>query len=162
MRLIIFILLLSLSFSLSGTFHELKDKRFIDTVKSETSSDDFKAFVYNNNKFAVITQNDSINFFIISTDYSVVKGYQGTTTVGIILNQDLTVQRLNIIRSQETAAYIKRMNSMGFSNRFKGYKKGDKIEIISGATMTCNAIIQSVDECIDKFRPIAEAYLNKK
>jgi len=159
MKHIIFILLFIATNLIASDFIHLIDERFNESVSSVANTIEFRTYTYNDNRFAVLTERDTLRFFLLSTDYSQVIGYQGTTTLGIIFNQDMTVERLEIIRSQETAGYIRRLNRMGFSHRFDGFRKGDEIEIITGATMTCEAMIKSVNETIDRFKSIAEKYL---
>jgi len=161
MKLIIFILLLIATPLVADDFVQLNDQRFNESISSVANTNEFRAYTYNDLRFAVLTNQDPQRFFVLSTDYSRVIGYQGTTTLGIIFNQDMTVERLEIVRSQETAGYIRRLNRMGFPQRFDGFRKGDTVEIITGATMTCDAMIESVNETIEKFTPIAEKYLDK-
>ena len=129
------------------------EKKYNEMVaKSNIST--FQTYKVNNYRYAVFTENDQKKYFIVSTDYSDVKGYQGTTTLGIVLNEDMTVDRVNIIKSQETHAYVKRIISMGFLQRLAGYHSDLEVEIVSGATSSCKAIIQSIDECIVKFSDV--------
>ena len=159
MKYIIVILFLIVNSLIANDFIQLNDQRFKDSIKSVANTTEFRAYTYDDNRFAVLTNQEALRFFVLSTDYSRVIGYQGTTTLGIIFNQDMTVERLEIVRSQETAGYIRRLNRMGFSQRFDGFRKGDEVEIITGATMTCEAMIESVNETIEKFAPVVEKYL---
>ena len=144
---------------LGNTFIELIDSDFRSTINRIANTDDIQKFIYNDYRFAVLTDKEQVRFFIISTDFSQIKGYQGTTTLGIIFHADLSVEKLEIISSQETRSYIRRLNSMGFSQRFINFKQGDEIETISSATMTSKAMIDSVNESIEIFRPIIEKWL---
>jgi Na+-translocating ferredoxin:NAD+ oxidoreductase RnfG subunit len=159
MRYFIIVLLFIATNLVANDFVQLNDQRFNESIKAVANTTEFRVYTYNENRFAVLTNQDSLRFFVLSTDYSRVIGYQGTTTLGIIFNQDMTVERLEIVRSQETAGYIRRLNRMGFPQRFDGFRKGDEVEIITGATMTCEAMIESVNETIEKFGALVEKYL---
>jgi Na+-translocating ferredoxin:NAD+ oxidoreductase RnfG subunit len=130
------------------------DKKYHETARSVIGSDDFTTYKVGNQKYAVITEQDTLRYFIISTDFSRVIGYQGTTTLGIVLNADMSVQKAEILQSQETRSYVTRLRSMGFMDRFTGYRVGDDVELITGATMTCEAIWKSIDESIEKLQEI--------
>jgi len=158
MRYIIILLFIS-NLLFAYEFTLFNDQSFNDNITSVATTDSFRAYTYESYRFAVLTNKDEIRFFVLSTDFSRVIGYQGTTTLGIIFNKELTVERLEIVRSQETAGYIRTLNRMGFPQRFDGFNKGDAVEIITGATMTSDAMIESVNETIEKFKPIVEKYL---
>ena len=159
MRKLVLILFVSVFVHLAGNeFTVLNDKVYNDMVRSVIGTDKFQVYTHNNDRFAVFREKDSLRFFIVSTDYSNTVGYQGTTTLGIIFKPDLTVQRLQIIKSQETRSYISRIKAMGFPQRFNGFKKDDEVQIATGATMTSVAIIKSVNECIEKFEDISKGF----
>ncbi|MCL2063043.1 MAG: FMN-binding protein [Candidatus Cloacimonetes bacterium] len=158
--LIYILIILNISL-LRSEFLEFYDSEYNAHIGSVARTDNFQTFVYDGYKFAVLEDLDHTRFFIISTDYSMVTGYRGTTTMGIIIKNDLTVESLEIIDSEETRGYISRLISMGFPQRFQNFKQGDDIEIITGATMTSEAILISVNECIEIFRPIIEAWILK-
>jgi uncharacterized protein with FMN-binding domain len=80
-----------------------------------------------------------------------VIGYQGTTTLGIVLNNDYSINRVNIIKSQDTQAYIKKIDNSGFLKQLSGYIKGSEVQHVTMATKTCEAIIKSLDESVEKF-----------
>lgn len=164
-KYLIIVLLVCFTLSIYGnTLTESRDRRYNDLVEKELNTKAFTVYqnsASNTQKFAVFTdENDKTLYFLVTTDFSRVKGYQGTTTVGVIFNDDFKVVRANIIRSQETASYVKRINTMGFMERFLNYQIGTDVEIISGATLTCRAIIESIDESLNKVKPLI-AMLNK-
>ncbi len=160
--LILMILSLSLTILSANSFANVTDRKYLNMVKDEIKTEAFEAYQSRSNpnyKFTVFTKEHERLFFIVSTDYSRLKGYQGTTTLGIVFNDSLQVKQASIIRSQETASYIKRINAMGFMRKFADYRPGDEVEIISGATMTCDAIIKSIDESLAKVKPLILEYL---
>ena len=147
---------------MADIFEEINDATYSETVEAVAGTNEFKTYSYNGSIFAALEDKEEIRFFILSTDYSEATGYQGTTTLGIILDKDLTVEKMQIIRSQDSPAYIRRINSYGFMRKFEAYKQGDEVEVVTGATMTSNAIIQSVNESIELFRPIIEIFMGDK
>jgi len=134
----------------------ISERDFTEEVKKNISSTEFITYSIDGYRYAKIAEPDTTRYFIISTDYSQVKGFNGTTTLGIVLNADLSVNNVRIIKSQDTHAYIRRLTSMGFLQRLQGFQKDDSVDAITGATITCRAIVQTLNECIDKFANIIE------
>ena len=139
-------------------FIEIDDTAFISKAVSLTNAEDLQAFTYESYRFAVFKENEEIKFFIISTDYSQITGYRGKTTLGIILKEDMTVESIEIIDSEDTRGYVRRITSMGFTQRFENYRQGDEIEIITGATLTSKAIIDTLNECMEVFEKIVREF----
>jgi len=129
----------------------LNDKSFTDEMMKHTSSTEFTSYIIDNYRYGVIADGDTTRYFIISTDYSQVKGFNGVTTLGIVLNEDLSVYNVSIIKSQDTLPYVRMLTSQGFLQRFQGFRKDDEVMHITRATITCRAIVQTVNECIEKF-----------
>jgi Na+-translocating ferredoxin:NAD+ oxidoreductase RnfG subunit len=163
MKKLFFILLSLLTICLfAETFIELNDENYLETVHSIANTDEFRAFTYMEYNFAVLEDKEDIRFFIVSTDFSEVIGYQGTTSLGIIFNLDLSVEKLEIIRSEETPGFVRRILAAGYPDRLINFKQYDEVDFVTGATMTCEAMVQSLNESIEIFRPIVEKWLNEQ
>jgi len=151
-RIIIFTLLcIILSTVYANNPQIISDRAFTAEVKKNISTSMFVTYSIDGYRYAQFPESDTIRYFIISTDYSQVQGFNGTTTLGIVLNADFTVKSVNIIQSQDTHAYIRRLTSMGFLQSLQGFHKDDSITHITGATITCKAIVQTLNESIEKF-----------
>jgi len=146
-----FILILSITCLFGETFNDLFDEEFHFHVRNISGTSNFQSYYYNGYKFAVLKDQEQVRFFIISSDFSDIIGYRGVTTLGIIFNSDLSVEKLEIIKSDDTRGYLRRLLSMGFLQRFQNFRLGDEIEIVTGATMTSEAMIATVNECIEIF-----------
>jgi len=150
----IFITITTLIFA---TTHQiLNDQDFTDELRKHAPGAEFTSHIIDNYRYALITYSDTTRYFIISSDYSQVKGFNGTTTLAIVLNPDLSVYNVNIIKSQDTPAYVKMLTSKGFLKLFQGFRRDDNVVHITRATITCQAIIQTVNECIERFTHIIE------
>lgn len=79
-------------------------------------------------------------------------GYGGPIMVGTILNQDGSLQEVQILEHKETPAYINKITKAGYFRQYEGKKGNDAltgdydIELISGATLSTRAIAKSVQE----------------
>jgi len=156
-RILVFSLLCIVITSVYATDPQIIfDRDFTAEVKKNISTSEFITYSIDGYRYAKLTESDTTRYFIISTDYSQVKGFNGTTTLGIVLNADLTVFSVNIIKSQDTHAYIRKLTSMGFLQRLQGFRKDDSVESITGATITCRAIVQTINESIAKFTGIID------
>ena len=153
-NLLLFVFCIFITHLFSTTKADYTDQDYLDTIRAITKTGSIKAYTVDELRYAIITESDTIRYFILSTDYSQVKGYRGITTLGLILNSDLTVHHVEIISSQDTRSYITRINAMGLMQRLIGYKAGDQVELVTGATMTSDAIIKTIDESITRFKEI--------
>jgi len=83
-------------------------------------------------------------YFVQSNDFIQIKGYRGFTNLGIVFNQSGKVMQVNIISSQDTASYVRRIRRSKFFNQFIGFNGKQNLDIISGATVTTKAINETV------------------
>jgi len=132
----------------------LNDEEYIKLIEKYVTSNKLTLKTIGDLRYVIINENDTVRYFILSSDYSQVRGYHGVTTLGIVLNKDMKVHHVQIVDSQDTRAYISRINAMGFMQRLVGYGKGDQVELVTGATITAKAIIQTINESVERFKTV--------
>jgi hypothetical protein len=152
--LFIYFILLS-----SETFSSFYNDRFNEYVRYVIGDKVFSTYEYESYRFAVIYSDNGLKFFINSDDFAQVIGFQGTTTLGIVFSTDLTIETVQILSSQETMSFVRRIERSDFLSRLRGFAPYKCVEVITGATMTCEAIMETLSICIETFIPIAKKYL---
>lgn len=97
------------------------------------------------------------NIYLESTEIiHNIRGYAGSINVGVILNNDGSIQSVHHVSSKETESYLQKISNSGYYEQFTetSLLKGDQqIDAVSGATLTSEAIAQTVSELIQKGTP---------
>ncbi|MDD3051257.1 MAG: FMN-binding protein [Candidatus Cloacimonetes bacterium] len=114
-------------------------EKYVDSDNySITLIDSIHVLSYDNNRERL--------FFIISSEICNYRGYNGNTTLGILFNSTGIKKRVNIICSEDTPSFVRRIANSDFLSQL-GSKQ--KIRPISGATITCKAIEKTIQRCLD-------------
>ncbi|MCB5253627.1 MAG: FMN-binding protein [Candidatus Cloacimonadaceae bacterium] len=130
--------------------------KFEQITKEYTQADSIDFLYTKNYRIARLHYEDSIQYFALSTDYAVIKGYSGITTLGIIFDSAYEVAKVSIIASEDTRSFVNKLKTRRFLDQFIGYKKNDKMKIVTGATISSKAVIKSVEMTAAKVLPILE------
>ena len=107
-------------------------------------------------------KNEIEGYFLITSDFVRPKGYQGATAVGVEIDTESKIISAEIIESLDTKTYIRKIKRKKFMSQFCGHSC-QKIEAqaVSGATMTCNAIEQSIRKTLEIFQPLKVSFVIK-
>ncbi len=106
------------------------------------------------------SSNHNKNFLIVEA-----MGYAGPIKVRVEFSEDKSIAKVEVLSHQETPTYIKDELLDTFLKQFKGLKTESHpltgIDAISGATVTCDAILRAVERAVhqkrgDKARPARE------
>lgn len=92
------------------------------------------------------------NYFLYSNDYSQIEGYRGITTIGIILDGKFELNKVVIISSKDTRSYIMRLKRGSFLKQFPMWNCDEELVTVTGATMSSEAVIETVRESCKKFK----------
>lgn len=85
-----------------------------------------------------------------------IRGYAGEINVGIFIDEDGYIKRVEHIGSKETQSYLSDIKNAGFYDQFKkvSITKGEQqIDAVSGATLTSEAIAKTVAQLITEGTP---------
>jgi ferredoxin-type protein NapH len=99
-----------------------------------------------------------LGYAVETENYSNINGYGGPMNLLIIMDKDYYIQNVIVLSHTETRGFMEGIYEAGFFNQFKGRSINDildenvKIDTISGATISCNAIIEIVKQSLAKFK----------
>lgn len=85
-----------------------------------------------------------------------VRGYAGEINIGIFIGADGYIKRIEHIASKETQSYLTDIKNAGFYDQFKTIsitKGNQEIDAVSGATLSSEAIANTVSQLIEKGIP---------
>lgn len=183
--LVLFICIICSSISINAkkkdySLKNISDSDFIKIAKSIISADKFIIRKNGNSRFIFYSNNTDSGYFVLTGDYSQVKGYKGPTSVALDISADLAkIKKCVLIESTDTKSYIEKFfikgtkeNKNAFFNQFANKtinQSNDnfsvRIDAVSGATITSRAISKSINETLDAFLPMIknkiERYLEK-
>ena len=91
-------------------------------------------------------KNKEINYFVQSNDFSQIKGYNGITNLALVFNLSKQLVSVQIIKSEDTRSYIRKIINAGFLGSFIGKSEFKIIKPVSGATISSKAIICTIEE----------------
>lgn len=150
------------AFTASAIDSEISKGDFISIAYSSIKADSITFCTFEDVRFAQYNDEEGNPvFFIISSDFSKPKGYEGFTNVGINLDTTGTVLSVKILTSEDTPSFVKRVKRKWFLNQFIGYSDKKDIKMITGATKTCKAVKISIEEAVEKFVLVMK-FLNQK
>jgi len=78
------------------------------------------------------------------------KGYSSTIKAIVATEPDGKIKEIKILEQNETPGIGTRITEDEFLNRFKGKKKEDSIDTISGATVSSRSLIKAIKENLNK------------
>ena len=79
-----------------------------------------------------------------------IRGYAGPVNIGLFVNSNGKVLSVHHVSSKETESYLRKIEKAGFYDQFSNLKlKGDhKLDAISGATLTSEAIAETTTQLV--------------
>ncbi len=99
------------------------------------------------------TNTHKTNIYLESTQIiKNIRGYAGEINVGVIIDEDGFIKRVEHIASKETQSYLSDIKNSGYYEQFKVVsitKGAQQIDAVSGATLTSEAIASTVSELIE-------------
>ena len=108
--------------------------------------------------FATIREGNQVKqIYLESTEIiKNIRGYAGDINVGIMLNADGSIADVYHVSSKETESYLQKIKTTGYYEQYKeaALTKGEqKIDAVSGATLTSEAIAKTVSALVHKGTP---------
>lgn len=130
------------------------DKKFNFNIKYNNG------FIYTE----ILEENKLKKIYLENFQNNNVEGYAGKIFLGVFINNDEKIETVNYIISNETPSYLYDIKRKGFYENFSNLyvNKNYDIDIISGATLTCTAINNSVNEIIKTQGYIVENYYSTR
>jgi uncharacterized protein with FMN-binding domain len=137
-----------------------ENKKFNKIVKKYIQADSLECWQNGDKRIAKYYKGAETGYFIISSDYVKLKGYQGITTLGIEFISNGEIHRVQLISSQDTRSFVRKLNRSWFWQQFA---KDESVEFktVTGATITSNAIVKSVKIIKREIQEVIENIENK-
>lgn len=99
-----------------------------------------------------ITSNGENYIFLLTEKMNTSRqGYNGLVHLGILLNEELGIERIILTSHQETQGFIDYIWESGFIEDLKESKDLHSVDVISGATLSCQAIKMAVISSIEMY-----------
>lgn len=93
---------------------------------------------------------DKQEYFYVESglSFSHIKGYAGPINVGLLINADGAIEKVQHVSSKETESYLVKIVRAGFYSSFVEMPIDDthQIDAVSGATLTSDAIAKTASE----------------
>ncbi len=93
-------------------------------------------------------------YLIFTNDFSEIYGFNGLTNVAVFLDSTFAVTNLSIVESEDTRTYVRRVKRRKFLNQFIGFGYSGDIVPVTGATITSDAVKESVKTSINKLKQL--------
>ncbi len=148
-KLILSLILTSLFLYVQGTE---EDKEFLSLASEYVTAEEISLITDDGIRAARFKGDDKqAYYFIQSNDYIQLEGYEGVTNLAIIVSSEGKVDSVTIIDSDETPYFIRRIIRAGFLDQFNGYPDVNDLTTVTGATISCETIIDTVDQTAEIF-----------
>ncbi len=95
---------------------------------------------------------EDYQYLFFTNDFSEVKGYNGKTNVAVFIDSTFAIKELKIVETEDTRNYVRRVKSKRFLNQFKQFGYNQKVKIVTGATITSDAVVASIRKSIEKIK----------
>lgn len=140
--------------------NDINDREYAEIVRSFYPGKDIWHFKYSSMRISVYYSND-LHFILLTSDYSSVRGYRGISRLMLNIKADGEIGDIILLGSEDTPRWVDRIKASGFLRMFIGDKNNleERIDAVSGATMTCNAIMRAVTDSIEKSRSLRKIIL---
>lgn len=145
-KIIMFILLIS-----TGLFALSDQEILLDYAQDNKEIREYK-LVENADIYFLkgISKNEEEEYLFISSEQDEVRGYQSNNKVIITLNSDKVIKHALLVKSKDTPSFVKRIKRSKFFTQFIGWNGEDKIQAITGATITCNSVKATIENLLNR------------
>jgi uncharacterized protein with FMN-binding domain len=100
-----------------------------------------------------------INYFAQSFDFAKIMGYSGYTNIAMVFDSGGKVVKVEILSSEDTRSYIRRLNRTGFLDQYSGYNGTQKLNLVTGATLSSKALNETVQQVSAQIRETLDSFL---
>ncbi len=130
-----------LLFLSTGLLSLSPQEKYIEQLKN------YKELTFVNEKenIIILRNTEKETFFLIFTaDFHKEAGYNGITNTALLLNERLEIIEMEIVSSDDTPSYIRKLRRNRFLKQFMGNPDFNYIEAVTGATISSKAVINSI------------------
>ena len=140
---------LILSLFVSTILCSFKKEAYIEKLEKKQNYTLVESF---ENTYMLKNPEGNTEYLLFTGDFHQETGYNGITNTAVFLNDELEIIDLEIVHSEDTKSYIRKLKSHRFLNQFLGKPDYSSIKPVTGATISSKAIINSIRISIHKAR----------
>jgi Na+-translocating ferredoxin:NAD+ oxidoreductase RnfG subunit len=105
--------------------------------------------------YATIMTSDKQEVYVfISNESEELRGYQGFNKLIVKVDHQQQIKKLELIKSGDTASFVRRVKASDFLQQFVKWTKGKEIRSVTGATLTCKSIEATLANMISRIQAI--------
>ncbi len=136
---------------LCGQAAFLDDDSFIRAAEERLEPVQCDLIVSDSCRVAVCTDQDGEKrLYTHSNDFVQIHGYSGITVLEIVMDETGAIQSVRILESEDTPSFVRHVKHSGFLKNFRNYDGENTPETVTGATITSEAIIETVHDVREK------------
>jgi hypothetical protein len=152
MRTLIILLLMAMAVSIRADGYTLKpvnDAEFATIASEKLGVEALKIERFNDQRIGHTPDGERV---LLTGDYASPVGYRGPTSVMLLLDEQMQqVKQAVLVESCDSPPYVKRAVKKGMLRCLNGAAVIDEevtVDAVSGATRTCDAVEQAVNQTI--------------
>lgn len=143
-----------------GVFSEERKELLTNHVKKLfTNGINSTPLLTENGMCLSVVSNESEFIYLESQHkFNHIRGYGGPIQIGVLITEEGKIKQVQHISSRETESYLSKISNQGFYNRFITIplEKSHRIDAVSGATLTTEAIAETTSELIGYYQDSLE------
>jgi len=158
------VVLLSVAFLFTGTVEaqgkrlkKVKDQQFFELARTHSAGEVVRGYSSKEGRVAYYRTKDGTEGLVVLTaDYTKVRGYEGPTSMVLVLDREGRVVKTAVVQSLDTPEYVTDIEQAGFLGRFAGAKVGTEVQVdaVAGATVTAQAMSRTVSNTLKALEPL--------
>jgi Na+-translocating ferredoxin:NAD+ oxidoreductase RnfG subunit len=158
------VVLLVVTFLLAGTLEaqgkrlkKVDNRQFLELARTHSAGDVVLGYSSKEGRIAYYrTKEGAEGLVVLSADYTKVRGYEGPTSMVVVLDREGRVVKAAVVQSLDTPEYVTDIEQAGFLGRFAGAKVGTEVQVdaVAGATVTAQAMSRTVSNTLKALEPL--------
>ncbi len=158
------VVLLGLVFLFAGTLEaggkrlkKVNDQQFLELARIHCAGEVVQGYSSKEGRVAYYRTKDGTEGLVVLTaDYTKVRGYEGPTSMIVVLDREGRVVKAAVVQSLDTPEYVADIEQTGFLGRFAGARVGTEVQVdaVAGATVTAQAMSRTVSNTLKALEPL--------
>ena len=135
---------------------KVSDKRVLKLFKEFSDSKKIALYKTREGRFATFRKDGKKGFLLLTQDYARVRGYNGATSIKLMLDDDGKILKAELFKSTDTKDYVMDIIQAGFFDRYKGktVQNDLNVDVVTGATESCVAFSKTVGQTLKAFEEV--------
>ncbi len=145
-------------------FRKTQDKLPDELIFVKELSEDFAYYKHDtvSDRYNIYNSKGNLEFYILLTSpyCDNIRGFGGSVPFAIIVNNSDKIIGLHLLNHYETQSWIDKLNNNNFFDTWNGLDIQSaitkNIDAVSGATMTSEAVIESISRRLSEYKKVEE------